>query len=155
MLEELGALDKNKTWELVSLPSGKKAVECKWVFTMKHNPEGKVERYKARLVAKEYSQTYDINYDETFAPVVKMNTVSTLISMAVNGGWKLHQLDVKNAFLHEDLMEEVYMEIPSGFGTTQTVGKVCRLKKSLYELKQSPRAWFDRFRKVMISLGYQ
>jgi Reverse transcriptase (RNA-dependent DNA polymerase) len=74
--------------------------------------------------------------------------------MVVNGGWKLHQLDVKNTFLHGDLMEEVYMEIPPGFGTTQIVGKVCRLKKSLYGLKQSPRAWLDRFIKVMISLGY-
>jgi Reverse transcriptase (RNA-dependent DNA polymerase) len=155
MLEELGTLDKNKTWELVSLPPGKKAVGCKWIFTVKQNPEGKVERYKARLVVKGYNQTYGIDYDETFAPVSKMSTVRTLISMAVNGGWKLHQLDVKNAFLHRDLMEEVYMEIPPGFGTTQTIGKVCRLKKSLYGLKQSPRAWFDRFRKVMISLGYQ
>jgi Reverse transcriptase (RNA-dependent DNA polymerase) len=81
---------------------------------------------------------YDIDYDETFAPVMKMSTMRTLISMAVNGEWKLHQLDVKNIFLHGDLMEEVYMEISPGFGTTQTVGKVCRLKKSLYGLKQSP-----------------
>jgi Reverse transcriptase (RNA-dependent DNA polymerase) len=82
-----------------------------------------------------------------------MSTV-TLISMAVNGGWKLHQLDVNNVFLHKDLLEKVYMEIPSGFGTAKTVGKVCRLKKPLYGLKQSVRAWFDRFKKVMIGLGY-
>jgi Reverse transcriptase (RNA-dependent DNA polymerase) len=86
MLEELGTLDKNKTWELVSLPPGKKAVGCKWIFTVKQNPEGKVERYKARLVVKGYNQTYGIDYDETFAPVSKMSTVRTLISMAVNGG---------------------------------------------------------------------
>jgi hypothetical protein len=102
------------------------------VFTVKQTPEGKVDRYKARLVAKGYSQTYGIDYDETFAPVAKMSTVRTLLSLAVNGGWKLHQLDVKNAFLHGDLLEEVYMEIPPGFSTNQTVGKVCRLKKSLY-----------------------
>jgi Reverse transcriptase (RNA-dependent DNA polymerase) len=100
MLEELSVLDKNKTWELVSLSPDKKVVECKWVFTVKQNPKGKVERYKARLVVKGYSQTYDIDYDKTFAPVAKVSTVRTLISMAVNGGWKLHQLDVKNAFLH-------------------------------------------------------
>jgi Reverse transcriptase (RNA-dependent DNA polymerase) len=111
MLEELEALDKNKTWELMSLPQGKKAVGCKWVFTVKQNPEGRVERYKTRLVAKGYSQTYGIDYDETFAPVAKMSTVRTLISLATNGGWKLHQLDVKNVFLHDDLLEEVYMEI--------------------------------------------
>ncbi|XP_020261941.1 uncharacterized protein LOC109837959 [Asparagus officinalis] len=155
MHEELGALEKNRTWELIKLPEGKRAVGCKWVFTVKQNPDGQVKRYKARLVAKGYSQTYGIDYDETFAPVAKMSTIRTLISLAVNGGWKLHQLDVKNAFLHGDLVEEVYMEIPLGFGTDQTVGKVCRLKKSLYGLKQSPRAWFDRFRKAMIGMGYQ
>jgi Reverse transcriptase (RNA-dependent DNA polymerase) len=135
MLEELRALDKNKTWKLVSLPLDKKTVECKWVFIVKWNLEGKVERYKARLVAKGYSQTYDIDYDETFASMTNMSTMRTLISMTVNSGWKLHQLDVKNVFLYGDLMEEVYMEIPLDFGTTQTMGKVCRLKKSLYGLK--------------------
>ena len=155
MQEELGALEKNKTWEIVSLPPGKKAVGCKWVFTIKQTPEGKIDRYKARLVAKGYSQTYGIDYDETFAPVAKMSTVRTLISLAVNKDWKLHQLDVKNAFLHGELMEEVYMDVPPGFGTIQTVGKVCKLRKSLYGLKQSPRAWFDRLRRAMVGMGYQ
>jgi hypothetical protein len=103
MLEELGALEKNKTWDLVKLPIGKKVVSCKWVFTVKQTPEGKVERYKARLVSRGYSQTYGIDYDETFAPVAKMSTVRLLISCAVNFGWPLHQLYVKNAFLHGDL----------------------------------------------------
>jgi len=98
MLEELRALEKNKTWEIVEQHIGKKAISCKWVFTVKQNPEGKVERYKARLVARGYSQTYGIDYDETFAPVAKMSTVRTLISCAANFGWSLHQLDVKNAF---------------------------------------------------------
>jgi hypothetical protein len=154
MKEELLALQKNKTWELVDLPTGKKAVGCKWVFTIKQTPEGKVDRYKARLVAKGYSQTYGIDYDETFAPVAKMGTVRTLISCAANFGWPLHQLDVKNAFLHGDLQEEVYMEIPPGFANEQTLGKVCKLKKSLYGLKQSPRAWFDRFRRALCDMGY-
>jgi Reverse transcriptase (RNA-dependent DNA polymerase) len=155
MIEELEALVKNKTWELVSLPAGKKAVGCKWVFTVKQNPEGRVERYKARLVAKGYNQTYGIDYDETFAPVAKMSTVRTLVSLAANRGWKLHQLDVKNAFLHGDLLEEVYMEVPPSFGIKQTEGKVCRLVKSLYGLKRSPRAWFDRFRRAMVGMGYR
>ncbi|XP_020270762.1 uncharacterized protein LOC109845935 [Asparagus officinalis] len=85
MHEELGALEKNRTWELVKLPEEKRAVGCKWVFTVKQNPDGQVERYKARLVAKGYSQTYGIDYDETFAPVAKMSIVWTLISLAVNG----------------------------------------------------------------------
>lgn len=155
MREELEALRKNKTWELANLPYGKKAVSCKWIFTVKQNPEGKVERYKARLVARGYSQTYGIDYDETFAPVAKMNTVRILISCAANFGWPLHQLDVKNAFLHGDLQEEVYMEIPPGLSTPGTVGKVCRLRKSLYGLKQSPRAWFDRFRQAVCSMEYK
>jgi hypothetical protein len=110
---------------------------------VKQDRNGKIERYKARLVAKGYRQTYGIDYDETFALVAKMSTVRTLISCAAIFGWPLYQLDVKNAFLHGDLREEVYMEIPPGFGTSQIHGKVLRLRKSLYGLKQSPRAWFD------------
>ena len=155
MLEELAALEKNKTWDLVPFPVNKKVVSCKWVYTVKQDPNGKIERYKARLVAKGYSQTYGIDYDETFAPVAKMSTVRTLISCAANYEWPLYQLDVKNAFLHGDLQEEVYMEIPPGFETSQTKGKVLRLKKSLYGLKQSPRAWFDRFRRAMCNMGYK
>jgi Reverse transcriptase (RNA-dependent DNA polymerase) len=98
-------------------------------------------------VAKGYNQIYGIDYDETFAPVAKMSTV--------NGGWKLHQRDVKNTFLHGDLLEEMYMEIPPGFGTNQTISKVYMLRKFLYGLKQSPQAWFDKLRKAMIGMGYQ
>jgi Reverse transcriptase (RNA-dependent DNA polymerase) len=118
-------------------------------------PEGKVDRFKTRLVAKGYTQTYGVDYEETFAPIVKMNIVRTLISCAVNSGWDLCQLDVKNVFLHGDLKEEVYMEIPPGFQNEQLKGNVCRLKRSLYGLKQSPRAWFDRFSMAMKKIGYQ
>ena len=103
MIEELEALSMNKTWVLTPLPRGKKAASCKWVYTVKQNAKGNIERYKARLVATGYSQTYNIDYDETFAPVAKMNTVRIMISCAANFGWSLHQLDVKNAFLHGDL----------------------------------------------------
>ncbi|WVZ69158.1 hypothetical protein U9M48_017993 [Paspalum notatum var. saurae] len=138
MLEEMRALEKNKTWELVDLPLGKQPVGCKWVFTIKHTPEGKVKRYKARLVAKGYIQTYGIDYEETFAPVAKKNSIRTLISCAANLNWLIYQMDVKNAFLHGDLHEEVYMHIPPGFETSRTTGKVLRLRRSLYGLKQSP-----------------
>jgi hypothetical protein len=112
MVEEMMALEKNKTWELTTLPANKKVVGCKWVYVLKQNQEGKVERYKARLVAKGYSQTYGVDYDETFAPVAKMNTIRILISIAAYRRWKLFQMDVKNAFLLGDLKEEVYMDIP-------------------------------------------
>jgi hypothetical protein len=104
------------------LPEGRKAVSCKWIYIVKQNSEGKVENYEAKLVARGYSQTYGIDYDETFAPVAKINTVRMLVSCATNFGWPLHQLDVKNSFLHGDLQEEVYMEIPPGFGMSETTG---------------------------------
>lgn len=153
MKVEMEALQKNKTWEMVELPKGKKPVGCRWVFTVKYKSDGSIERFKARLVAKGYTQTYGIDYLETFAPVAKMNTVRILLSLAAIFNWNLQQFDVKNAFLHGDLDEEIYMEVPPGFESKK--GMVCRLKKALYGLKQSPRAWFGRFTKVMIKLGYR
>jgi hypothetical protein len=154
MQEEMKALHKNETWDLVKLPNEKKAVGCKWVFTIKHKADGSEERYKARLVAKGFTQTYGIDYEETFAPVAKMNSIRVLLSIAANLGWPLQQFDVKNAFLHGDL-EEVYMEIPPGLEDSSSVGKVCKLKKALYGLKQSPRAWFERFSRAMQRFGYK
>ncbi|RVW43051.1 Retrovirus-related Pol polyprotein from transposon RE1 [Vitis vinifera] len=107
-----------------------------------------------QLVAKGFTQSYGIDYQETFAPVAKLNTVRVLLSLAANLDWSLHQLDVKNAFLNGDLEEEVYMDIPAGLETTSNFNKVCRLRKSLYGLKQSPRAWFERFTKVVKGYGF-
>ena len=152
--EEMQALKKNGTWEISDLPSGKHPVGCKWIFTVKYKADGSVDRFKARLVAKWFTQSYGIDYQETFAPVAKLNTIRVLLSLAANLDWPLHQLDVKNAFLNGDLTEEVYMDIPPGFETKATMNKVCKLKKSLYGLKQSPRAWFDRFNKTVKKYGY-
>ena len=139
-LEEIRALEKNGTWSVTSLPPGKKAVGCKWIFSVKYKADGSVERLKARLVAKGYTQSHGIDYQETFAPVAKLNTIRVLLSIAVNMDWPLFQLDVKNMFLNGDLKEEVYMDIPPGFEDNTTSNKVCQLRKSLYGLKQSPRA---------------
>ncbi|RDX78328.1 Copia protein, partial [Mucuna pruriens] len=127
MKEEMKALEKNSTWEIVDRPKDKRVVGCRWIYTVKCKSDGTLERYKARLVAKGYTQTHGIEYEETFAPMAKMNT-------------NLQQFDVKNAFFHGDLEEEVYMEIPSGF-------------YSHNEKNKSPRAWFERFVQAMISLG--
>ncbi|KAF5781204.1 putative RNA-directed DNA polymerase [Helianthus annuus] len=155
MEEEMKALTKNNTWEKCALLVGKKTVGCRWVFTIKYKPDGTIERYKARLVAKGYTQTYGIDYSETFSPVAKINTIRVLFSVAANKGWPLHQFDVKNAFLHGELKEEVYMEAPHGFTVNFGEREVCRLKKSLYGLKQSPRAWFGRFTLAMKNYGFK
>ena len=154
MRGEMDALEKNETWELVDLPKGKKPMGCKWVFAVKLKADGSLERYKARLVAKGYTQTYGVDYHKIFALVAKMNTERTLLSLAINFDWELQQYDVKNAFLHGELEEEIYMGIPPRFSGVGE-GKVYRLKKALYGLKQSPCAWFGRFAKVMLTNGYK
>jgi len=103
MNEEMAALDANVTWELVALPKDKKAIGCKWVYKVKHNVDGSMSRYKARLVTKGYAQTYGIDYKETYSLAAKMTTIRAIIVMAATKGWSLHQMDVNNAFLHGDL----------------------------------------------------
>ncbi|KAI5344236.1 hypothetical protein L3X38_012113 [Prunus dulcis] len=110
-------LEKNQTYILEILPPGKRTVGCRWVFTIKHNVDGSVERYKAKLVAKGYTQTYDNDYKETFTPVAKLNTVKVLLTLTANLDWQLHQFDV-NAFLHGELTKEVYMDLSLGYTTS-------------------------------------
>lgn len=153
MATELDALKKNHTWTLEDLPVGKKIVGCKWVYKIKHRADGTVERYKARLVAKGYTQTEGLDYHETFAPIAKLVTVRCLLSVASVRNWSLHQLDVHNAFLHGDLHEEVYMALPPGF-PRQGEHCVCRLRKSLYGLKQASRNWFAKFSSAIQEAGY-
>nr|CAN61219.1 hypothetical protein VITISV_021296 [Vitis vinifera] len=149
MVDEMIALHFNVTWDLVVLPSGKSTVGCRWVYTVKVGPDGQVDRLKGHLVAKGYTQVYGSDYGDTFSPVAKIASVRLLLSMAVMRSWPLYQLDIKNAFLHGDLAEEVYMEQPPGFVAQGESGLVCRLRRSLYGLKQSPRAWFSRFSSVV------
>ena len=121
----------------VNLPNGKMLVGYKWMFTVKFKSNGSSEHYKARLVAKGFTQTYGIDYRKTFAPIAKLNIVHVLLSLTLNLEWPLYQLDVKNAFLNGELEEEVFMDAPPGFEDNFGT-KVCKLKKSLYGLKQSP-----------------
>ena len=152
MKMEIDALKKNKTSEVVDLVR-EKLVGYKWVFSMKYKADGSLERYKSRLVVKGYTQMYGVDYQDTFALVAKMNIVRVLLLLVENFDWNLYQFDVKNAFPYGDLEEEIYMVCPLRFDT-DTKKKVCRLKKALYGLKQSPMAWFDKFTKAMLSMGY-
>ena len=153
MVDEMAALHSNGTWDLVVLPPGKSTVGCRWVYAVKVGPDGQVDRLKARLVAKGYTQVYGSDYGDIFSPVAKIASVRLLLSMAAMCSWPLYQLDIKNAFLHGDLAEEVYMEQPPGFVAQGESGLVCRLRRSLYDLKQSPQAWFSRFSSVIQEFG--
>jgi hypothetical protein len=153
MLAEISALEANQTWVVTDLPSNKQAIGCKWVYKVKQKFDGSIERYKARLVVKGYTQCEGLDYYETFSPVAKMTTVRCFLALAAAKNWFLHQLDVNNAFLHEDLDEEVYTTMPPGFGT-KGEKKVCRLTKSLYGLKQASRQWFSKFSTPLVELGF-
>ncbi|GAB2288443.1 hypothetical protein Dimus_037998 [Dionaea muscipula] len=155
MQDEMNALTSQNTWTLVPLPPDKNVVSCKWIFKLKKNADGTISRHKARLVARGFSQEQGVDYDETFSPVVRHTTVRLLLSLAAHFGWKLHQLDVKNAFLHGYLKEEVYMAQPGGFVNKDHPDYVCKLHKSLYGLKQAPRAWNERFTSFLPTLGFK
>ena len=130
---------------MVPLPLSKNVVGCKWVYKLKTHSDGSIARYKARLVAKGFHQQYGIDFTETFNPVIKPPTVRLILSLAVSLNWPLRQLDVKNAFLHGTLKEEVYMTQPQGYIDPIHPQYVCKLHKSIYGLKQAPRAWFKSF----------
>ena len=152
MQNEMEALQENHTWDIKNLPKNKRAIPCKWVYKMKTNADGSVERYKARLVIKGCSQRKGYDYDQTFSPVAKSGTIRSVLSIAANEGMLLRQFDVSTAFLYGNLEEEIYMEQPEGFN--DGTGRVCRLNKSLYGLKQAPRCWNKRFGNFLIRLGF-
>ncbi|WZZ78411.1 hypothetical protein YC2023_098983 [Brassica napus] len=152
---EAGAMIKNDTWYESELPKGKKAVSSKWIFTIKYKADGKVERKKSRLVARGFTQTYGEDYIETFAPVAKLHTIRIVLSLAVNLGWGLWQMDVKNAFLQGELEDEVYMHPPPGLEHLVKKGNVLRLKKAIYGLKQSPRAWYNKLSTTLNGRGFK
>lgn len=153
MAEELDSLKKNETWELVDLPSDKRPINCKWVFKTKRNSDGAICRYKARLVVKGCSQRKGIDYEETFSPVVRYSTIRFLLSLAAQYDLDIDQMDAVTAFLQGDLPDLIYMLQPEGF--SDKTGKVCRLKKSLYGLKQASRLWNQKLDTALLQFGLE
>ena len=138
MIEEYQAVIDNNTLELVDCPTSVKPIECKWVYRIKYKQHGEIDKYKARLVAKGFAQQEGIDYEETFAPTAKWNTIRLTLSLAAHKGWKVHQMDIKSVFLNGYLQEHVYMQQPPGFEIERLEHKVCKLLKALYGLKQAP-----------------
>ena len=152
---EYSALVENKTWDLVDLPTGCQVIGCRWLFKVKHTSTGEIEKFKGRLVAKGYAQRYGIDYVETFSQVVKFSTIRALLAYAVENDMKIHQMDVITAFLNGDLNEDIYMEQPEGYAVKGKEHLVCKLRKSLYGLKQSPRCWNAKFSDHMHKAGFE
>jgi len=155
MQDEMKSLHEDETFELVKLPKGKKALKNKWVFRIKQEEHSSQPRFKARLVVKGFNQRKGIDFDEIFSPVVKMTSIQTVLGMAASFNLEIEQMDVKTAFLHGDLEEEIYMEQPEGFIEKGKENYVCKLKKSLYGLKQASRQWYKKFESVMGEQDYK
>ena len=156
MQDEMESLEKNGAWDLVKLPKDKKPVRYKWIFKRKEGiSPSEPARYKARLVAKGYSQILGIDFNDVFSPVVKHSSIRMLRSIVTMHDYDLEQLDVKTAFLHGELDENIYMDQPEGFLIPGKEHLVCKLKKSLYGLKQSSRQWYKRFDSFMLSNGFK
>jgi transposase InsO family protein len=162
MQSELASLTSNNTWELVPRPTHQRPIGCRWVYALKKDERGQVVRYKARLVAKGYSQRHGVDYDETYAPVANLNSIRTVLAVCCSRGMLIEQCDVDTAFLYGDLVEEIYMELPEGM--SDLVGGaeidasggtlVCRLRKSLYGLKQASRVWNETINQHLQTLGF-
>lgn len=154
MLDEFNALIKNNTCPLVPCPADANVVTGKWIFQHKLNSDGSLARYKARWMVRGFTQQPGVDYGDTFSPVIKPTTIRVVLSIVVSSSWPIHQLDVKNAFLHGKLAETVFAQQPSGFVEPSNPNLVCQLNKSLYGLKQAPRTWFLQFKSFLTTIGF-
>ncbi len=146
MHEELENFERNKVWTLVEPPSRHNIIRTKWVFKNKQNEDGLTVRNKAKLGAQGFTQVKDLDFDETFAPVARIEAIRLLLAFAASKGFKLYQIDVKIAFLNGFIQQEVYVKQPLGFEKPDFPSHVYKLSKVLYGLKQAPRAWYDMLR---------
>ena len=154
MKDELDSMKSNEVWDLVELPKGVQAIGCKWVYKTKRDSLGNIERYKARLVAKGFTQKEGIDYTETFSSVSKKDSLRIILALVAHLDLELQQMDVKTSFLNGDLEEEVYMKQPEGFSSREGEHLVCKLKKSIYGLKQASHQWYYKFHGVITSFGF-
>eukprot|EP00253_Pinus_taeda_P001506 PITA_01506 len=154
MQEEYSSIMKNDVWEVVPRPEGKSVVTSRWLYKVKHVADGSIEKFKARFVARGFSQLEGVDYEETFTPVARYTSIRSIISLTAEMGWKIHQMDVKSAFLNGFIQEEVYIEQPQGFELHGKESHVCRLKKALYGLKQAPRVWYSTIDTYLQGMGF-
>ncbi|GAU45313.1 hypothetical protein TSUD_300420 [Trifolium subterraneum] len=154
MDSEINSIESNNTWELVTLPHGIKAIGVRWIYKTKYNEKGKIDKHKARLVSKEYSQRIGIDFGEVFAPVARWDTIRTILALAAFEGWCVFQLDIKSAFLHGALMENVYVEQPLGYQKGKG-DQVYKLRKALYGLRQAPRAWYIKLESYFTAESFE
>jgi Reverse transcriptase (RNA-dependent DNA polymerase) len=154
MIDEIKAVIQNKTWELADLPPDKKAIPLKWIFRIKRDAKGIFEKYKARIVVKGFSQVFGLDFEETFAPVVRIESIRIIFALAAANDLHILHVDCKNAFLHGESDFEIYVQQPEGFLDREFPDKVLRLNKSLYGLKQAPRIWYLFLCSVIVRLGF-
>jgi len=155
MKDELKSMAHNDVWDIVELPEGCKRVGCKWVFKTKRDSQGNIEHYKVRLVAKGFTQKDGIDYQETFSLVSKKDSFRIIMALVVHYDLELHQMDVKTAFLNGDLEEDVYMGQPVRFTKEGKEHMVCKLKRSIYGLKQASRQWYLKLNDTIVSFGFK
>jgi Reverse transcriptase (RNA-dependent DNA polymerase) len=146
-------LEKFQTWELVDIPKNSNIVGCWWVFRLKHDAARNIVKYQARIIAKGFTQQPRVDFRETFAPVTKLASIQSTIALAVTHNWELHQMDVKSAYLNGDLEETIFMDLSPGYTPPGSTGKVCKLKKSIYGLKQAGRQWYQKLSNCFDRIG--
>jgi hypothetical protein len=154
MVEEYESIFKNSTWKIVPRPVDKSAVGSRWIYKVKQAADGSVEKYKSRFVARGFSHIEGIDYDETFAPIVRYSYIRSILSLSTQMGWRIHHMDVKTVFLNGIIEEELYTKQPEGFENFDRESYVCRLKRALYGMKQAPRSWYTQIDNYFTILGF-
>ena len=147
MKSEIDSMHENQVWDLVPLPEGIVPIDCKWIYKRKRGPDGKVETFKARLVAKGYTQKTGIDYEETFSLITMLKSIRILLAIAAYYDYEIWQIDVKTTFLNGNLEEDIHMEQPEWFAFAKDPNLVCKLKRSIYVLKQTFYSWNLFFRR--------